>query len=135
MTTTRRLPTRYGDPYAAVCTVLWSERELLEALACSVVVRRLVGRTDDLAASHVDAEQAELLDRLSLQEVLRAAVVEAVDSVTGPGGPRSLYELAATAPEPWSTMLFEHREALRALATELSELTQLRQLSLAEFLG
>jgi hypothetical protein len=123
-----------GDYYAAVCAVLWSERELLESLACTVVVEQLMTNAG-AARQAADAIQHDSLHRLGLQEVLRAAMVEALQATTNGPADATLTDLAAAAPQPWQTMLVEHREALRTLAAELHSLAGFEQLSLREFLA
>jgi hypothetical protein len=122
------------DYYAAVCAVLWSERELLESLACTVVVEQMMTHAG-AARRAADVLQHESLHRLGLQEVLRAAMVEALQATTSGPADATLTDLAAAAPEPWQTMLIEHREALRTLAADLHSLAGFDQLSLREFLA
>jgi hypothetical protein len=119
------------DSYAAVCAVLWSEREVLETLACTIVLGHLLAYSggSDPANRPLTHEQQDAIERLRMQEVLRAAVVETVG-----GSEPTLAELAALAPEPWATMLFEHLVALRTLAADLRTLRGFDQLSLTEFL-
>jgi hypothetical protein len=123
--------------FAAVCAVLWVERDLLQALTRTVVVGRLAGAPSAAGAvltpRRASAGQRATLERVQLQEVLRAVVVDA--AVAPLTGPMTLAELAARAPEPWSTMLLDHRSALCGLAAELDSLGVLRQLSLSEFLA
>jgi hypothetical protein len=131
--------TAVQDAYAAVCTVLWSERTLLESLACTAVVTRLIPRRDSradgtTAVRTASAEERQLVERLQLQEVLRSIVVDALAEATGTSA-RTLPALVLAAPEPWATMLAEHREALLALADDVAGLDVTAQLSLAEFLG
>jgi hypothetical protein len=122
------------DHYAAVCAVLWSERELLESIACTVIVEQLVANGG--AARHAaDTIQQASLERLAAQEVLRAAIVEALITATATSPRATLAELADEAPEPWQTILREHREALRLLASDLASLAVFDQLSLREFLA
>lgn len=131
--------TSVHDAYAAVCTVLWAERDLLESLACTAVVARLIPHRHhgETAVRTASATERELVERLQLQEVLRAVVVEALAEATGSSGSSvtTLPELVADAPEPWATMLAEHREALLALVGDVGGLDVTAQLSLAEFLG
>lgn len=120
--------------YAAVCAVLWSERELLESLACTVIVEQLVTHTGAarLAADHV---QQDAMRRLGLQEVLRGAIVGALLTAIAAPPTATLQEVADGAPEPWRTILREHRESLSALSSDLHSLAGFEQLSLHEFLA
>jgi len=127
-------PVSRADYYAAVSAVLWSERELLESLVCTVVVDQLMthGRSARRAASQL---QRDSLGRLGLQEVLRSAMVESLQAVIDGPPNVTLRELAAYAPEPWQTVLTEHREALKTLAGDLRSVAGFEQLSLREFLA
>lgn len=134
------VPARRGDRadidahYAAVCAVLWSERELLESLSCAVIVEQLVSHAG-AARRAADVVQHDAMQRLGLQEVLRAAIVDALLSVTLAPPTATLRDIAARAPEPWGTILYEHRESLLALSRDLASLADFEQLSLHEFLG
>jgi hypothetical protein len=106
--------------FAAVSNVLWSERETLEHLLYKLVAEQLVltsGATRWL--NHADAEVRAALDRLRASEVIRAAEVEALALAIGLPLETSLGELAEAAPEPWSTVLADHRTALRQLVFEI----------------
>lgn len=131
------VPARKNDVdahYAAVCAVLWSERELLESLACTVIVEQLVSHAG-AARQAADVVQHDAIHRLGLQEVLRGAIVDALLSLTAAPPTATLRDIAARAPEPWGTMLYEHRESLVLLSRDLHSLTDFEQLSLHEFLG
>jgi hypothetical protein len=120
--------------YAAVCAVLWSERELLESLACTVIVEQLMSHAG-AARQAADVVQHDAMHRLGLQEVLRGAIVDALLTVTAAPPTASLRDIAARAPEPWGTILYEHRESLMALSRDLESLAGFEQLSLHEFLA
>lgn len=131
------VPSRKNDVeahYAAVCAVLWSERELLESLSCTVIVEQLVSHAG-AARQAADVVQHDAMHRLGLQEVLRGAIVDALLTVTSAPPTATLRDIAARAPEPWGTMLYEHRESLLLLSRDLETLTDFEQLSLREFLG
>src|SRR5437879_922160 len=119
-----------ADHYAAICAALWAERRLLESLACASVVGRLMA-SDRLHGWRVDApspEEVDMMEKLKLHEVLRAAMVEALlDAAHAPSGV-TLAHLVITAPEPWSTMLADHRVALRELLADVESLSDVRQL-------
>ena len=133
----RALDSVSTDSYDALCAVLWSERNLLESLACTVVVGQLVPHARAAARSGrtPTAAELELIEQLQLQEVLRAAVSEAVAEAAGLAAPATLAELATDAPEPWSTILLEHRAALRTLLDDIAALDVAPQLSLVEFVA
>jgi hypothetical protein len=125
-----------SDNYAAICAVLWSQRELLESLACTAVIAQLLPRRAAALAvrPRSDAHRA-MIERLRLQEVLRAAMVEALKDDVARPAPSTLAAIAADAPEPWATMLTEHREVLRSLLADVTSVDGVEQLSLAEFLA
>ncbi|MDT4937507.1 MAG: hypothetical protein QOG80_1178, partial [Pseudonocardiales bacterium] len=75
------------------------------------------------------------LRRLGLQEVLRAAIVDALISATSSPPAAGLGELADSAPDPWRTILAEHLEVMRSLATDVSALFGFEQRSLNDFLA
>lgn len=120
--------------YAAVCAVLWSERELLESLACTVIVEQLISHTG-AARQAADVVQHDAMHRLGLQEVLRGAIVDALLTVTSAPPTSTLRDIAGRAPEPWGTILYEHRDSLLALSVDLESLAGFHQLSLHEFLA
>ncbi|HJQ42731.1 MAG TPA: hypothetical protein VJ831_06585 [Jatrophihabitantaceae bacterium] len=132
----RWLDATVADHYAAICAVLWSERNVLESLACTAVVGQLIPRRRNaLAVRPPSPTEIGLIERLQLQEVLRAAMVDELMEVLPGDAPATLGTLADTAPEPWATMFREHRDALRVLLDDVTSLGVARQRSLAEFLG
>jgi hypothetical protein len=116
-----------ADQYAAICAALWAERDLLQSLAAGLVADRITERASGPDPSAVD--------RLALQDVLRAAMVESLVATEGAPSGATLPALVATAPEPWATMLADHGNAMRSLLVDIGFLGEVRQLSLGEFLG
>ena len=109
-----------ASPAAALArlgALLWSERLLL---------RQVRTQPSD------DAQLLAAATRLSELELLRAMESELLAETLGLLPSASLLELAAAAPEPWSTILADHRGALLALSDALGP--DVAQLSLAEFL-
>lgn len=101
--------------------VLWRERELLALLAFRLEMERLVllhGRTRwlDAATRDIDGVLAEL----RATEVLRSVAADAVADELGLQPNASLAELAEAAPEPWATILADHRTAILAATAEIS---------------
>ena len=106
-------------------SILWREREMLELLLFKLEEEQLVlagGRTRWLA--HATREVELVLEQIRQAEVLRAAEVEVVAAELGLGTNPSLANLADSVPEPWVTMLREHRKAFKALAAEISALAE-----------
>ncbi len=103
--------------------ILWRERELMEMLLYKLEQEQLVlatGRTRWLAsaAREVDA----VLGMLRQTEVLRAAAADHAAAEVGLLPNPSLSSLAATAPEPWSSILLEHRDAFLAYTRQITEM-------------
>jgi flagellar FlgN protein len=116
---------RAGSDVEKLTWVLWRERELLEALLYHLEVEELVmstGRTRWLsnAARDVDAAAASLRE----VEVLRAVAADEAAEAAGLGPNSSIGELIATAPEPWRTILTEHRDNFLALTDEIARVAQ-----------
>jgi hypothetical protein len=106
-------------------SILWREREMLELLLFKLEEEQLIlaaGRTRWLA--HATREVELVLEQIRQAEVLRAAEVEAVAAELGLGSNPSLANLADSVPEPWATMLRDHRKAFMALAAEISALAE-----------
>jgi hypothetical protein len=105
-----------------LATVLWDEREVMNLVLFRLTVERLVvssGHNRWLADANRELEIA--LDHLHRVEVLRAMESAAVAELLALPADATLATLADAAPEPWSTMLRSHREALLALAAEIAE--------------
>lgn len=104
-------------------TVLWRERELLEMLLFKLEEEQLLlaaGRTTWLphAANEVEA----VLESIREAELLRAVVADAAAESLGLESNPSLRTLAEAAPEPWRTIMLEHRDAFAAVAAQVDEL-------------
>jgi hypothetical protein len=109
--------------FAAVSSLLWNERELLESVLFKLTVQRLVlasGSSRWLARA--TDEVNAVVGRISGTEVLRAAEIDALAETLHLPHETTLSELVAIAPEPWSTLLAEHRAALRSLVAEIEAL-------------
>lgn len=109
--------------FAAVSSLLWSEREMLEHVVFKLTEQRLVvGSGSSRWLAKASEEVAAAVAKVSGTEVLRAAEIESLAEVLHLPHETTLGELIAIAPEPWSTMLDEHRGALRALVAEIDGL-------------
>jgi hypothetical protein len=111
-----------ADACAALSAVLWLHRGNLETLLFKLVEEQLVvtsGSTRWL--NRADAEVLIALERLQEGELLRGVEVESLTAALGLPAEATLAELASAAPEPWATLLDEHRSALRSLAFEIKE--------------
>ena len=103
--------------------ILWRERELLETLLYRLEVEQLVlasGRTHGLMRAAREVEST--LEDLRATEVMRAvAADEAAAAVGLPANP-ALRQLAEASPEPWRTMLLDHREAFTTVTRQITEM-------------
>ncbi|WP_232677514.1 flagellar protein FlgN [Nocardioides sp. R-C-SC26] len=103
--------------------VLWQERELLDDLLFRLEVEQLVlasGRTNHLMRAARDVEAT--LQQLRETEVLRAVAADLAAEQLGLAPNPALSELAAASPEPWSTVLADHREAFESTTRRIMEL-------------
>ncbi|WP_127783044.1 flagellar protein FlgN [Rhodococcus sp. X156] len=117
--------TKEAAGYSAVSTVLWREREALQHVQFKLVQQQLIlqsGQTRMLDSATEELESA--LDQLRCTEVLRAIESEVIAADLEVDELPTLAELAAEAPEPWATVLTEHRSALRALTDEVDTTTR-----------
>jgi hypothetical protein len=106
--------------FGALTDVLWREREVLEDLLFKLTAQQMVLRSGESRwVARADAEVRAALEGLQDFEVLRAAEVDLLVRDYGLRADVSLRELAETAPEPWPTVLHDHREALRTLTVEI----------------
>jgi hypothetical protein len=128
-------PTTPEDSWAALCSLLWAERELLEHLLFKLTEEQhIVASGSTRWLNQADDEVSQAVAALQDTEVVRAAEVEAITRRLGAGVDTTLRELAERAPEPWGLLLADHREVLRALALEIdAAATDNRRLLLAGF--
>ena len=106
-----------------LCLVLWRERELLDTLLYRLEVEQLVlasNRTEHLMRAARDVES--VLETLRETEVLRATAADVAAAEIGCPPNPSLRQLADAAPEPWSTILHEHREAFASSTRQITAL-------------
>jgi hypothetical protein len=106
-------------------SILWREREMLELLLFKLEEEQLIlaaSRTRWLA--HATREVELVLAQIRGTEVLRAAEVDAVAAELKLGSNPSLARLSESVPEPWGTMLRDHRKAFMALAAEITALAE-----------
>jgi hypothetical protein len=104
----------------AVSDALWMQRETLQTLLYRLVCEKLVltsGSCHWLPRADDDVRAA--VDQLRGGEVIRAAEVEELTRILGLDPDASLADLAAAVPEPWGTLLTDHRTVLRSLAAQV----------------
>lgn len=105
--------------------ILWRERELLELLAYKLELEQLVlasGRTRWLANATREVE--EVLETLRETEVLRAVAADEVAEELGLPPGSTLSTLAEAAPEPWQSILQDHRTAFLTATREIADLSE-----------
>jgi hypothetical protein len=104
------------------CGVLWREREVVERVLFKLLGQQLVLRSGQprwLVAANTEIELA--VNDLRVIEVLRCAESDTLGQALGLGAGATLAQLADAAPEPWGSILTEHRDALRQLANEIDQ--------------
>jgi len=105
--------------------ILWRERELLELLSYKLEVERLVlasGRTRWLVNATREIE--DVLATIRETEVLRALAADEAAAALRLAPNPSLAALADAAPDPWGTLLLEHRDAFVVAAREIAQLSE-----------
>ncbi|MGA8257261.1 MAG: flagellar protein FlgN [Nocardioides sp.] len=103
--------------------VLWRERELLDELLYRLEVEQLVlasGRTNWLMRSAREVEAT--LQNLRETEVLRAVAADVAAETLGLRPNPSLRELAEASPEPWQSILNDHRDSFATSTRQVMEL-------------
>lgn len=112
-----------GTAVENLSLILWRERELLETLLFKLELEQLVlasGQTRWLprAAREVSA----VLETIRETELLRSVAADEAARSVGMAANPSLRALAEAAPEPWRTILTEHRDAFVTCTREVVEL-------------
>jgi len=116
------------DVMERLSTVLWRERELLDQLHYRLEVEQLVlasGRSRWLAAAARDVDS--VLTTIRETEVLRAVAADAAAEAVGMTSNPSLSALVEAAPEPWASILGEHRQAFLEVTADISALADLNR--------
>lgn len=109
-----------GECFTGIAALLWEERELLGQVLFKLVEEHLIAASGDARwLAKADAELRIALRQVEDSELIRAAELEALARRLGASAETTLRELGEQAPEPWAAMLVEHRDALRALLTEI----------------
>ena len=111
-----------------VSTILWRERELLELLLFKLDEEQLVltsGRMRWLARATKEVEM--VLCEIRRTEVARAIEVDAAAKALGLDPNPSLTRLADASPEPWASLLREHRAAFLAMTAEINQLAEINR--------
>lgn len=122
-----------NDPFGELSALLWREREVLEEVLFQLTVQQRVLESGDVRwITRVDAGVNASLETMRLHEIIRASEVERLVREHGLPSDSSLRDLARTAPEPWPSVLLDHREALLTIAAEIDGMTtEVRRLLVA----
>ena len=114
-----------GAALGEVAATLWREREVLEDLLYALSVENLVLTSGNPRwLVRADAAVADAARTLRDHELLRAMEVERLAGHLGDAAQGvSLTDLADCSPEPWSTVLVDHRIALLELTEQIEHLT------------
>lgn len=102
-----------------ISNTLWRQRNLLEMLMFKLEEEQLLlaaGRTRWITAATREVEQ--VLEEIRATEVIRSALVDAIAPELGLAPNPSLRDLTVASPEPWSSLLDEHRRAFLTLTEE-----------------
>lgn len=105
--------------------VLWRERELLESLVYRLETEHLLltgGRTRWLGRAAGEVEV--VLESIRHTEVLRAVAADEAARELGLPASSTLRALADASPEPWRTILHDHRDACEAATEEVVALAE-----------
>lgn len=105
---------------AEVSSTLWRQRELLELLLFKLEEEQVLlasGRSRWLARATREVEV--VLEEIRRAELLRAVQVDEVSTELGLGPGPSLRALADASPEPWRSLLHEHRQAFLTATTDI----------------
>jgi hypothetical protein len=106
--------------FGALTDVLWRQREVLEELLYTLTTQQLILRGGDSRwLARADSDVRSAIEAVQDFEVLRAAEVDLLVRHYGLPADVSLRGLAESAPEPWPTVLLDHREVLRTLTFEI----------------
>lgn len=108
---------------SALSALLWRERQLLDLLAFRLEEEQLVvaaARPHMLAPA--TAEVHEVLDQVRTCEAERTQAVSALAGEVGLAGAPPLKDLIGVVDEPWSSLLEDHRAALREAVQRVSSI-------------
>ncbi len=133
MTTTA--PDGAREAFTDLSDALWRVRSLLDVLAYRIEVERALVETGRSAWVVRATEEIEhLLAQVHSAELLRTIDTGPAAEALGLAEDASLGEIVAAAPAPWDHVLAEHRAALLAATSDLTDAAEeTRQLLAAGF--
>jgi hypothetical protein len=113
----------FVEPAEELSHQLWTMRELLEQLVYKLEIQGLVlgaGRARWLP--YVTAEIEATIDAIGAVEQDRAAASLRLARQYGIGNSLSLAEMVSNVPEPWASLLSQHRLHLLSLQAEIEDI-------------
>ncbi|MFA7323870.1 MAG: flagellar protein FlgN [Candidatus Nanopelagicales bacterium] len=114
--------------FAALSSLLWRERELLEALLFKLDEQHLLfvaGRSEWMARANDEVEV--VLRHIGASELRRAMAFDDAAQALGLDLNPSLREFAAATPEPWGSLFSEHLLAFTTLAGRIQALSDINR--------
>ena len=109
---------------ADLTRTLWQQRRLLERVRYHMKVQELIlGGTDDWMLTFAVNDVEGLLRAASEVEAARVEITQDLGFAFGLGANPSLQTLVDVAPDPFGTMLDEHRVAFLELAGEITSIS------------
>lgn len=107
-----------------LCDVLWTQRGLIEDLQYRLSTQLVMLRAGQVQWSRraIDEVRAVLASSQDF-ELMRVMATEAAAAALGLSVDPPLRAVAEAAPEPWSTLLHDHRKALEILVEGADELS------------
>jgi hypothetical protein len=122
----------FGSACSELSNVLWRERDLLDGLAFTLEIQRLVLRSgDDRWLPRACRAVEGTLERLRSTDLIRAVQVEALAAHLDLAPASSLRVLAEAVEDPWTEIFRNHREALLDGTAEVVRLAAANRASLA----
>lgn len=119
--------------YTSVSDALWLQRENLRTLLYRLVCENLVLTSGSIHwLARADDEVRAAVGGLRAGELVRAAEVDELTRLRELDPDASLAALAASAPEPWGSLLADHRAALRGLVAEVQRVAETNRRLLEE---
>jgi hypothetical protein len=127
------MPPASNVVFYEVSTVLWRERELLDGLAFSLEMQRLVLVPGDNRWLPRACREVELaLDRLRPAQLARGASVDKLARWLDLEPAPNLREIIEAVAEPWKEIFAAHRRAFLDLTAEVVRLAEHNRVGLAQ---
>lgn len=110
---------------AALSTILWKQRQLLDLLQFKLEEERLLLANGPAKwVAHATREVEMVVDKLRQAELARAATVAGLAGRLGLPADATLQALADTVEAPWQEIFASHRQAFLQATDEISRLAE-----------